>query len=102
MIDRGRRSCLAADMKPRHAAAITLVGWYLMVPGSDIAGFNYDDCHSAAVARCEVNDNFETLAACKAALDAALREEAEIEGGTALLFDKAACIATDDPRLKEK
>jgi hypothetical protein len=54
------------------------------------------------VARCEVNDNFETLAACKAALDAALREEAEIEGGTALLFDKAACIATDDPRLKEK
>jgi hypothetical protein len=54
------------------------------------------------VARCEVNDNFETLAACKVALDAALREEAEIEGGTALLFDKAACIATDDPRLKEK
>jgi hypothetical protein len=49
------------------------------------------------VARCEVNDNFETLAACKVALDAALREEAEIEGGTALLFDKAACIATDDP-----
>jgi hypothetical protein len=91
-------------MKRHHAAALALVGWYLMVPGSDIAGFNYDDCHNAAVvvARCEVNDNFETLAACKVALDAALREEAEIEGGTALLFDKAACIATDDPRLKEK
>jgi hypothetical protein len=56
----------------------------------------------AAVARCEVNDTFDNLAACKAALDAALREEAEVEGGTALLFDNAACIATDDPRLKEK
>jgi hypothetical protein len=25
-----------------------------MVPGSDIAGFNYDDCHNAAVARGQV------------------------------------------------
>ena len=91
-----------AALKPRHAAALALVGWYLMVPVNDIAGFNYDDCHTHAVARCEVNDTFDTLAACKAALDAALREEAEVEGGTALLFDKAACVASDDPRLKEK
>jgi hypothetical protein len=93
-----------AAMKFCHAAALALVGWYLMVPDpdNDIAGFNYDDCHTAVVARCEIHDTFDTLAACKAALDGALREEMEVEGGTALLFDKAACLASDDPRVKKK
>jgi hypothetical protein len=89
-------------LKSRHAAALALAGWYLMVPVNDIAGFIYDDSHTVALARCQVNETFDTLAACKAALDAALREEAEVEGGTALLFDEAACVATDDPRLKGK
>jgi hypothetical protein len=26
------RLCYTADMKPSHAAALALVGWYLMVP----------------------------------------------------------------------
>jgi hypothetical protein len=89
-------------MKTYHAAALVLVGWYLMVPDNDIAGFNYDDCHTAAVSRCEVHDTFDTLAECKATLNADQRDEAEIEGGTALIFDKAACVVSDDPRVKEK
>jgi hypothetical protein len=49
-----------ANMTPSHVAALALAGWYLMVPVNDIAGFNYDDCRTAAVARCEVNDTFDT------------------------------------------
>ena len=90
-------------MKARHSAALALIGWYRWFnPDNDISGFKYDDCHTAAVSRCEVHDTFDTLAACKARLNADQREEAEIEGGTALLFDKAACVATDNPRLKGK
>ena len=32
-----------ADMKFRHAAALALVGWYLIVPDNDSPGFDYDE-----------------------------------------------------------
>jgi hypothetical protein len=74
---------------------------YLMIPDPDVANIDYDDCHTAAVSKCQVDDAFDTLAACKARLDADLQEEGDMDGA-GRYFGKAACIATDDPRLKGK
>jgi hypothetical protein len=114
-------------MKPRHAAALALVGWYLMVPPLDRKG---DIDQDAAISKWRVVASADTIAGCKRAkadLEAelkryrptqaerdnpnsndpavlqALREELMQRITLYLeLESTAACIATDDPRLKEK
>jgi hypothetical protein len=108
-------------VKPRHAAALALVGWYLMMPSMPTpdpnVGFKYWSNEGS----------FDTAAECRAAYNDRVYKfdhmsdrdwRAWDEGffaehrthldraWTLRHFEELAlasqCIATDDPRLKEK
>jgi hypothetical protein len=91
-----------ADMKPRHAAALAIVGWYLMAPPPQ-------DLH-APISKWVMKGSYDTADACFAdrALiggNADLRAIQRRKAGLTAPDDPdsaALCIASDDPRLKEK
>jgi len=91
-------------MKLRHAAALALVGWYLMVPPI-VDGVAVID---APVSKWIVNTPFDSASACdKAQGILVLRAKRDLEKrvpktdlAIAISFTQAQCIATDDPRLK--
>jgi hypothetical protein len=104
-------------MKPRHAAALALVGWYLMVPPDSTVPHSVDS--AAPISRWSIITNFESADTCKQALtelqnkngdpaklDATgrLRRFQKRQPADPALararVDHTACIATDDPRLK--
>ncbi len=94
-----------------HAAALALVGWYLMVPPmKSLKNIGPNDppessYTTAPLAHWEIADTFDSAEECKSGLRAFLRD-----AGLALrqrdpvwTFEQrwfARCIATDDPRLK--
>jgi hypothetical protein len=86
-------------MNPRHAAALALVGWYLMLP-------SYDP--SVPISKWYQAESFDTAAQCRALLEWEMSEDyAKHAQGTPTEIRKyqramkeAKCIATDDPRLK--
>ena len=74
-------------MKPRHAAALALVGWYLMRP--PLPHLNAHATHTdtaASLSRWIAVKTFPTQKEC--------------EAHRANPWDQ--CISTDDPRLKKK
>jgi hypothetical protein len=100
-------------MKPRHAAALALVGWYLMAPNNvwtkekKFFGVIASPC-------CEdwlQVDSYETFAECKTRKANMMFQPSEASATKAKLYPKefewaaktavndALCIATDDPRL---
>lgn len=89
-------------MTPRHAAALGLVGWYLMTPPPQ-------NLH-AAISRWAMRGSYDTADACftdraKMVGNAELRGIGRRKAGLPNLEDpenEALCIGTDDPRLKEK
>jgi hypothetical protein len=93
-------------MKPRHAAALALVGWYLMLApweGNRIA--NTD----APLSEWTINYSFDSAADCEAMRQSKIdmgwkilsrMDATPVERGTADIFLYQKCIATDDPRLK--
>jgi hypothetical protein len=105
-------------VKPRHAAALALVGWYLLVPPQTPVkgGHIYDEDKNgnlvnersappellrgatmvhpeAPLAEWAQAGAFDTATAC---------EVARFKLGTSGMRDLAKCIASDDPRLKGK
>lgn len=117
-------------MNLRHAATLALVGWYLMVPPA-VSRQNWNRLmQSAPLGRWVIRDSFDSADACRKARDGlAARGEQEIDtaydrwlAGRApsdklmsewaekynalvavrLADTLATCIASDDPRLKEK
>ncbi len=82
-------------MNPRHAAALALVGWYLMVPpngggpvsGKWIINSSYDSAKECEKAGEKLRENTQYV----------LRRNPDAPG---IEFMAATCIATDDPRLK--
>jgi hypothetical protein len=98
-------------MKNRHAAALALVGWYLLAPplmDPDEAHeqtalmaplahwFPYDEFDS--VSECHKREAyFQTVAARQLA-----KSYDEKDRAAAFRARNVQCIATDDPRLKEK
>lgn len=70
-------------MKPRHAAALALVGWYLMMPPVTSDGRIQKD---APLSRWYIFSNFETKEECEKAR--------QVSSGLTI------CVASDDPRLK--
>jgi len=97
-------------MNLRHAAALALAGWYLMAP--------CDDCLvKAPISQWTVKRSFDTAAQCEAA-NAFWRAQEHAafnnppksstdsdwwDSWMALLpYSFGTCVATDDPRLKEK
>jgi hypothetical protein len=101
-------------MKTRHAAALALVGWYLMVPPQLVSPGHETANVDAAVPlnKWTVWQAFDTAIECESQLET-LKEGALQRTQTGqsrefmqkLLdnqFFRGQCIATDDPRLKEK
>jgi hypothetical protein len=119
-------------MNLRHAAALALVGWYLMVPQPDAPGKAPN--FKAPLSRWNQMGAFDTAAACdkerESRCQAAAKALDEVEREIAALPDTgkrplseaapkvydddvtvstfalgiqaSRCIASDDPRLKEK
>ena len=113
-------------MKPRHAAALALVGWYLMTP--PIAPGALDNPQQAQLIRASaplsewgIVHSFDTADECKAAAYRArmeayrsivkeFKEHKSVDRNTAERAKEtvetqdtsAQCIASDDPRLKSK
>jgi len=96
-------------MNPRHAAALALVGWYLMEPPFGKYGPN----EMAPLSQWAHPYTFDSARDCESALAAAHVGEAsgmaaiEVEYGLQdtkmpLLTIDWKCVATDDPRLKPK
>ena len=107
-------------MRSRHAAAHALSGWYLMVPPDSTVPHSVNSVtpisHWSTIAKFESADpckqvltELKTRMVIPAKLDATgrprrfqKRQPADPELATYARVDDAACIATDDPRLKEK
>ena len=93
-------------MKPRHAAALALVLWYLMAP--PVSGIatgleplhwwfqigSFDSLNECRQARRMMIDRFMND------LEKDYRDAAAVQGMDAFYYSE--CIATDDPRLKGK
>ena len=87
-------------MNLRHAAALTLVGWYLMMPptGRDYPLGNVDAPLSQWLKRPTIYRDKEE---CEHVLDRHRRLTNSTNKQTAVKYYKQAqCIASDDPRLK--
>jgi hypothetical protein len=90
-------------MKPRHAVAFALVGWYLMVPPTKDA--NHID-PSVPLPRWVVLRAFDT-AACNDAQDQLRYRVSRLNlqipvASASEAAEFSQCIASDDPRLKGK
>ena len=97
-------------MNLRHAAALALVGWYLMMPPGNL---NTCPDSNTPISEWEVSASFDTATQCTSAKNKqwndAFHAQAKVGfkgqcgGGFDPLWSKlmqAECIATDDPRLK--
>ena len=103
-----RRSANSLSMNLRHAAALALVGWYLMIPPHPTDTTLDSD---APLSKRRVYDAFDTAATCDTARaseeqDWKSKADADPDNALAKFLVKSLltsqCIATDDPRLKEK
>jgi hypothetical protein len=81
-------------MKPCHAAALAVVGWYLMVPLRDNGKIRVD----VPISGWAHLDSFESAAECR---KAGYEHQAEQKAKGTPNPGDWECIATDDPRLKE-
>ncbi|MHB8381862.1 MAG: hypothetical protein ACYDC3_05925 [Candidatus Binataceae bacterium] len=103
-------------MKLRHAAALALVGWYLMLPPLKVEGpasnpnTPVEADTGVPLAQWHVistGEPFETKAECEAYpahLIKLLHDPNKPGAEHALKYwlNKSQCFATDDPRLKEQ
>jgi len=102
---RGRRvhrTCRKRRMKSSHAAALALVGWYLMIPpsGRDYPMGNVNAPLSQWGKR---PTTYRDKEECEHALDRHVRQvNAKNKQVAAKFYKQAQCIASDDPRLKQK
>jgi hypothetical protein len=92
-------------MKPCHAAALALVGWYLMVPPTKDA--NQID-PSVPLPKWVALRAFDTVDACNEAQDqlryrvSRLNLQVPVASAASAAAEFSQCIASDDRRLKEK
>ena len=97
-------------MNLRHAAALALVGWYLMLPQmmlqetKDNAAVGLDQWtivvdKSVPLARWTLFASFDSAAECEA-MQAKLLALPNLEDHQRYVY--SSCIASDDPRLKSK
>jgi hypothetical protein len=96
-------------MNPRHAAALALVGWYLMVPPQTPGGGPHTVLFHAPLSKWKVGEGNETKAACEKSRRESIADEKHItdvcEVGscavTVVQYAHGHCMADDDPRLKD-
>jgi len=87
-------------MKPRHAAALALVGWYLMIPPRSSGQKAVDS--GAPLSKWTVSSAYDAAHECEGAKFLNREGHKQDTDPLKAAFDAAQCIATDDPRLKEK
>jgi len=98
-------------MKLRHAAALALVGWYLMLPPQH--GGSADFNTHAPLSEWTVLEKYDDTSACergkmdqlskwydRASVDRPGTKEAEKDILMTIRLNDSQCIASDDPRLK--
>ncbi len=93
-------------MNPRHAVGLALVGWYLMTPPIQGGDFN----ENAPISRWKIAGSYDTAAKCHDFLLKVWEKTKKNIPSSgpptnsterfAVGVELAACIATDDPRLK--
>jgi hypothetical protein len=86
-------------MKLSHAAALALVGWYLMAPPVHAPNHKVD--FHAPLAKWTILGSFDKAEDCEMA-DLRLRQTPQTTKGLSVWEAADLCIATDDPRLKSK
>ena len=90
-------------MKLCHAAALALVGWYLMLPPVRPDGSANAD---APLSKWKTSNTYDTPDECKKVLSGLRGGWVGYANGHELNYpsqkETAACIASDDPRLKGK
>ena len=84
----------------RHAAALALVGWYLMLPPPNPRAFGGVD-DDAPIVQWKLFDSYDSAMECKMAAERMVAS-GDSTGVVEAQLKQARCIATDDPRLKEK
>ena len=98
------------DMKPRHAAALSLAGWYLMVP-PPLLHANPPVDLEAPLSKWSLFSMHDSAAECEKGLVAFYKlARAELtanpaDEGDRMQFyqlESSQCVNSDDPRLKEK
>jgi hypothetical protein len=100
-------------MKPRHAAALAIVGWYLLMPPITMEGDKANVDGSVPLSQWDRGDRvYDTESACeemRAKLSAIAESHKNWIGRSGsvaaandryVLLTNQRCIATDDPRLK--
>ena len=92
-------------MNLRHAAALALVGWYLMVPPQQ--SFKDHKYYEAPLVEWTHKATFDAEFECKQEISKGCHHYEHIEGYYGMLglegpLCRARCVATDDPRLKAK
>ena len=118
------RSGNSLSMKPRHASALALVGWYLIVPPAsdwkrfqaveEVSGYfaHLGPFYPAPFEKWKKLGEFYSQANCESARQSILRRDGTITEQPMLpngsmpsanqyQASHATCIASEDPRLKE-
>jgi hypothetical protein len=85
-------------MKPRYAATLALVGWYLMVPPLSPDGKQIDA--TAKLSDWDAKLGFDHASACTDAYDELLKKAIHSTKLDAEQLRHSQCISTDDSRLK--
>jgi hypothetical protein len=91
-------------MKPHHAAALALVGWYLIAPPSMLPP---GDAYKEPLRKWHILRGFDTADDCEDYLSTFFEDSRQKDALNMLEpanrdYMFAECVASDDPRLKEK
>jgi hypothetical protein len=97
-------------MNLRHAAALALVGWYLMLPTKSSRSLDYQP--NLPLSQWSVDTSFDSADACESyrgewqekSRNAFTNAKPDVKEAARALFElynDSACISSDDPRLKE-
>ena len=93
-------------MKRRHAAALALVGWNLMIPPVVGQGSGRNVWRHAPLRKWERAATVNSEEVCNQRLRASRTVKGPFENFTQALvaeqFSHGRCVRSDDPRLKEK
>ncbi|MGD0118806.1 MAG: hypothetical protein ABSD30_12125 [Candidatus Binatus sp.] len=93
-------------MKLRHAAALALVGWYLMMPPPRTVGDHFETNFYAPLSKWPKVRTFDLQSQCETAREALQQKPTGnlvimLGAAEAKATTKASrCVATDDPLLK--
>ena len=84
-------------MKPRHAVALALVGWYLLMP--PLLENDKTPRSNAPLSQWIINQSFDTADLCEQVRLASMRQAPNPDPAVQERRKRSVCVETDDPRL---